>query len=138
MLILKSRTATTVICTWPILRPGRLKRIRWKKDGKIRWHCFTQPPCRLTEYTGKYVNDIYGHLEVTTGEGNNLEMRFEHHPRMYAKLEPLGGNRFFVTFSDPTLGKAVFPFYVQNGKVTGVKVKVADFVEYGPYEFRKE
>ncbi len=92
----------------------------------------------LSEYTGKYVNDFYGQMEVTLGEGNNLEMRFEHHSRMYALLQPLGGNRFFVTFSDPTLGKAVFPFYVKNGKVTGVKVKVADFVEYGPYEFRKE
>lgn len=92
----------------------------------------------LAEYTGKYVNDIYGHLEVATGEGNNLEIRFEHHPHMYALLQPLGGNRFFVTFSDPTYGKAIFPFYVQNGKVTGLKVKVADFVEFDPYEFRKE
>ncbi len=92
----------------------------------------------LDQYTGKYVNDFYGHLEITTGENNNLEMRFEHHPRMFANLQPLGGNRFYVTFSDPTLGKAVFPFYVQNGKVTGVKVKVADFVEYGAYEFKKE
>jgi CubicO group peptidase (beta-lactamase class C family) len=92
----------------------------------------------LTEYTGKYVNDFYGHMEITTGEANDLEMRFEHHTHMFAHLQPLGGNRFYVVFSDPTLGKAVFPFYVQNGKVTGVKVKVADFVEYDPYEFRKE
>jgi hypothetical protein len=27
---------------------------------------------------------------------------------------------------------------VQNGKVTGVRVKVADFVEYNPYDFKKE
>jgi len=107
---------------------------RWK-DTVAMLHPTALP---LYAYTGKYVNDFYGHMEVTTGEGNNLEIRFEHHPRMYALLQPLGGNRFFVTFSDPTLGKAVFPFYVQNGKVTGVKVKVADFVEYGPYEFRKE
>jgi CubicO group peptidase (beta-lactamase class C family) len=92
----------------------------------------------LNEYTGKYVNDLYGHLEITTGEGNDLEMRFEHHTHMFAHLQPLGGNRFYVTFSDPTYGKAIFPFYVQNGKVTGVKVKVADFVEYNPYEFKKE
>lgn len=92
----------------------------------------------LSAYTGKYVNDFYGHLEVTTGEGNNLEIRFEHNPRMYALLQPLGGNRFFATFSDPIYGKAVFPFYVKDGKVTGLKVKVADFVERDPYEFRKE
>jgi hypothetical protein len=56
---------------------------------------------------------------------------------MYALLKPLGGNRFYVTFSDPTLGKAVFPFTVQNGEVTGVRVKVADFVERGAYDFKK-
>jgi hypothetical protein len=96
------------------------------------------PPALLpASYTGKYVNGIYGNMVVTQGEGHDLEMRFEHHTRMYAKLQPLGGNRFFVTFSDPVLGKAIFPFTVENGKVTGVKVKVADFVEYGAYEFKK-
>jgi len=92
----------------------------------------------LEAYTGKYVNNIYGHLEITTGEANDLEIRFEHHPHMFAHLQPLGGNRFYATFSDPAYGKAVFPFYVQNGKVTGLRVKVADDVEYNPYEFRKE
>jgi hypothetical protein len=92
----------------------------------------------LNEYTGKYVNELYGHLEITTGEANDLEIRFEHHPRMFAHLQPLGGNRFYVTFSDPTYGKAVFPFTVQNGRVTGLRVKVADFVEYNPYDFKKE
>jgi len=91
----------------------------------------------ITTYTGKYINALYGKMEVTQGEGNNLEMRFEHHTHMYALLKPMGGNRFAVTFSDPTLGKSVFPFHVQNGVVTGVVVKVADFVERNPYEFRK-
>ncbi|MDP9048951.1 MAG: serine hydrolase [Bacteroidota bacterium] len=95
------------------------------------------PALPPTSYTGKYINELYGTMTVTQGENNDLEMRFEHHPRMYAHLQPLGGNRFYVTFSDPTYGKAVFPFAVQNGRVTGVRVKVADFVEYTPYEFRK-
>jgi CubicO group peptidase (beta-lactamase class C family) len=97
-----------------------------------------QPALPESDYTGKYTNELYGSMQVTQGLNNVLEMRFEHHPRMYAKLQPLGGNRFYVTFSDPTLGKAVFPFHVKNGKVTGVRVKVADFVEYNPYEFVKE
>ena len=95
------------------------------------------PALPLISYVGKYVNDLYGSLTVAQGENNDLEMRFEHHPRMYAHLQSLGGNRFYVTFSDPTLGKSVFPFTVQNGNVTNVKVKVADFVEYSPYDFRK-
>ena len=88
-------------------------------------------------YTGQYVNELYGKMTVTQGANNDLEMRFEHHPKMYAHLQPLGGNRFYVTFSDPTYGKAVFPFTVENGKVTSVRVKVADFVEYDPYDFKK-
>ncbi|RWY52452.1 serine hydrolase [Mucilaginibacter gilvus] len=96
-----------------------------------------KPKLSLNDYTGKYTNDFYGNMAITAGENGILEMRFEHHPKMYAKLQALGGNRFYVTFSDPTLGKAVFPFYVTNNKVTGVRVKVADFIEYNPYDFKK-
>ncbi len=95
------------------------------------------PALPFASYTGKYVNDIYGNLTVTQGENNTLEIRFQHHPKMYARLQSLGGNRFYTTFSDPVLGKAILPFIVQNGTVTGVRVKVADFVEMDPYDFRK-
>jgi CubicO group peptidase (beta-lactamase class C family) len=97
-----------------------------------------RPALPAGNYTGKYTNSLYGSMTITQGENNDLEIRFEHHPKMFAKLQPLGGNRYYVTFSDPTLGKAVFPFTVQSGRVTGVRVKVADFVEYNPYDFKKE
>lgn len=100
----------------------------------------TNPRTQLSigKYTGKYYNDLYGNMTIERGEeGNQLEARFEHHPRMYAKMLPLGGNRFQVTFSDPTFGKAVFPFMVRDGKVTGIRVKVAEFVEHDPYDFKK-
>ncbi|HWD87010.1 MAG TPA: serine hydrolase [Mucilaginibacter sp.] len=97
-----------------------------------------QPALPPSAYVGKYNNDLYGNMTVTQGANNDLEMRFEHHTRMYAKLQPLGGNRFYVTFSDPILGKAIFPFTAKDGKVTGVRVKVADFVEYDPYDFVKQ
>jgi len=96
-----------------------------------------QPALPISNYVGKYVNDFYGTMAITQGENNDLEIRFEHHLRMYAHMQPLGGNRFYVTFSDPVLGKAIFPFREQNGKVTGVRVKVADFIERNPYEFKK-
>jgi hypothetical protein len=71
-------------------------------------------------------------------ENGELRMRFSHHPDMYARLEALGGNRFYATFTDPEFSKAVFPFTVEKGKVTGVTVKVADFVEYTPYIFTRK
>jgi CubicO group peptidase (beta-lactamase class C family) len=91
----------------------------------------------LTAYTGNYFNDVYGNMSVAL-ENNELRMKFSHHPNMYAKLESLGGNRFYATFSDPEFSKAVFPFKVENGKVNGVTVKVADFIEYNAYEFTKK
>lgn len=110
-----------------------------QKDKKLRDTVAMNRPAAvpLSQYTGKYVNDLYGSLDVTLGQNNDLEMRFEHHPRMYAHLQPLGGNRFYVTFSDPVLGKAVFPFSFAAGRISGVRVKVADFVEYDPYDFKK-
>lgn len=91
----------------------------------------------LTSYAGNYFNDVYGDMKVVQ-ENGELRMRFSHHPDMYAKLESLSGNRFYATFSDPEFSKAVFPFQVENGKVKSVTVKVADFVEYTPYEFIKK
>jgi CubicO group peptidase (beta-lactamase class C family) len=87
-------------------------------------------------YAGKYFNEVYGNMLVKL-ENGELRMLFEHHPGMYAKLESLGGNRFFATFSDPEFETAVFPFTVENGKVKDVTVKVADFIEYTPYVFKK-
>jgi hypothetical protein len=91
----------------------------------------------LQSYTGKYFNDLYGNLEVVLDNGN-LKMKFLHHPGMYAELQSLSGNRFYAVFTDPDFSKAVFPFNVENGKVKSVTVKVADFVEYTPYEFIKQ
>lgn len=64
-------------------------------------------------------------------------MHFSHHPNVKVPLSPLGKDRFYAIFSDPDFSKAVFPFKIKDGKVVGVTVKVADFVEYTPYEFRK-
>ena len=90
----------------------------------------------LSAYCGSYSNDVYGSMNVLQ-KGGELKMKFSHQPDMYAKLESLGGNRFYVTFRDPVFSKAVFPFTVTNGKVTAVAVKVAGFIKYNPYEFKK-
>jgi CubicO group peptidase (beta-lactamase class C family) len=96
------------------------------------------PPAQsLINYTGKYVNDVYGNVSVSLGEANTLEMRLEHHPKMFVKLQPLGGNRFYATFSEPIYGKAVFSFVFQAGRITGVRIKVSDTVEADAYDFKK-
>lgn len=96
-----------------------------------------QPVPFVSNFTGTYHNELYGNATITRGLNNELEMRFEHHPRMFVKMQPLGGARFYATFSDPIYGKTVFPFTIQNGRIVSVRVKVDDFIESDPYEFKK-
>lgn len=90
----------------------------------------------LVAYAGEYMHDVYGKMNIKI-ENATLIMRFEHHPGRYGTLEPLGGNRFFCTYSDPLFGKKKLSFTVENKKVKSLTVKVADFVEFTPYEFKK-
>lgn len=95
-----------------------------------------KPELALSAYAGSYSHDIYGGMTIKE-ESGKLIMRFEHHSGRYGTLEPLGGNRFLCTYSDPIYGIRVLPFTVKNGKVASVTVTVADFVEFTPYEFKK-
>jgi hypothetical protein len=90
----------------------------------------------LTAYAGNYLHDIYGKMDIKI-ESGKLVMRFEHHKGRYGTLEPLGGSRFFCTYSDPLYGRKKLSFTVENKKVKSLTVKVADFVEFTPYEFKK-
>ena len=92
----------------------------------------------LTAYTGRYVNEVYGTLTISIGgDLGELQLHFEHHPRMFATAQPIGGNRFYTVFSDPEFGKSVLPFTFTNGRLSGVRVKVSDFVESTTYDFKK-
>ena len=89
-----------------------------KKDQLLKDSVALQlkPSLALTAYTGNYFNEVYGNMSVVQ-EAGILKMKFSNHPNMYAKLDPLGGNRFYATFSDPEFSKAVLPFETLNGKV---------------------
>ena len=122
-----------------LARAKNEKALQQQMDKKLRDSVALnlQPAPFVSNYTGTYQNELYGNVSITRGLNNDLEMRFEHHPRMFVKLQPLGGARFYATFSDPIYGKTVFPFTIQNGRVISVRVKVNDFIESDPYEFKK-
>jgi CubicO group peptidase (beta-lactamase class C family) len=112
---------------------NRAKNIGLKRDT-INTKPVTALP--LIAYVGDYENELYGKMNITLEKGD-LVMRFEHHAGRYSKLEALGGNRFLSTWNDPLYGVKVLPFTVENNKVRSVTVRVADFVEFTPYEFIK-
>lgn len=90
----------------------------------------------LAAYAGEYLHDVYGKMNIKTEDGK-LIMRFEHHKGRYGTLEALGGNRFFCTYNDPLYGMKKLEFTVAGKTVKSLTVKVADFVEFTPYEFKK-
>ncbi|MCU7493416.1 MAG: serine hydrolase [Ignavibacteria bacterium] len=96
-----------------------------------------KPAADLDAFTGKYMNEVYGYLNIAR-EGNTLVMTFEHHPTLKGKLESLGGSRFLCTYSDPVFGIRVLPFTVEGSKVKSMTLKVADFVEMTTYDFVKQ
>lgn len=87
----------------------------------------------LKAYAGHYVNEVYGSIDIHEEKGT-LVMHFQHHT-MTGKLEPLGGNRFMVTYSDPMMGIKALPFTAENGKVKSFVLSVADMVETTTYTF---
>lgn len=90
----------------------------------------------FSNYAGTYNNELYGNITIEY-KNNHLKIYFQNHPNMTAELDWLGNHNFLCTYSDPTMGRKVIPFKVQNGKVTGCTLTVADFVEITPYEFKK-
>jgi CubicO group peptidase (beta-lactamase class C family) len=90
----------------------------------------------LSAYAGKYEHDIYGKM-VMKVEGRALKAKFENHSSKDLTLEPLGGNRFVSTWNDPLYGNRVLTFTTENGKVKSLLFRVAGFIEYTSYEFKK-
>jgi CubicO group peptidase (beta-lactamase class C family) len=90
----------------------------------------------LQSYAGKYGNKVYGAIEIKL-EKNKLNIYFQHHPHNIGQLEPLGGNRFWCTYSDPEFGMKEIPFTVDGGKVKSVTIRVNDFIDFMSYEFEK-
>jgi CubicO group peptidase (beta-lactamase class C family) len=112
----------------------RLARLKAQKDT-VAMH--KEPLVDLKNFTGHYINPIYGYLDILR-TNEYLTMTFEHHPDLSGRLECLGGSRFLCTYSDPVYGIKVLSFKIESSKVKSMKLRVADFVEPNEYEFVKQ
>lgn len=106
-----------------------------KKRDTVAMHLPAELP--LQKFIGEYINDFYGSLQIEK-EGAHLSVKFQHHT-MKGKLEPLGGNRFLCTYSNPVWGITEIPFTLENNEVKSVTIRIAGLVDdLDPYEFRKK
>jgi CubicO group peptidase (beta-lactamase class C family) len=95
-----------------------------------------KPGSPLENYTGTYTNEVYGNIAIKL-EKNNLNIHFSNHPNLIGKLEYLKNDVFLCTYSDPAMGIVEIPFRVENDRISGLTLHVADFVEFTPYIFVK-
>lgn len=93
-------------------------------------------PIDLKKYAGIYENELYGKIEIKV-EHNRLNIYFSHHPQNIGSIAYLGNNKFLCTYSDPVCGVQVIPFEISNDEVVSVKIKVADFIDYQSYVFKR-
>lgn len=96
-----------------------------------------KPTIDLKEFAGRYYHEVYGYADIKI-IGENLTLDLQHHSKLKAKINYIGNNRFLCTYSDPTYGIRVFPFYIENDEVKYFDLYVDNFVEFLPYRFYKQ
>ena len=88
-------------------------------------------------FEGTYVHEVYGTVECSK-KGKALELRFQNHPNLRAKLEYMEEDKFLCTYSDILYGIKTFPFVIEGDKVKSFTLSVADFLEHTTYDFTKQ
>lgn len=96
------------------------------------------PPLPMEAYTGKFTNNIYGNIYITSLPKNQLEIRFEHHPGLVATLRYLSEKEWLIRFNNIEYGIYKVPFEQNGQSITGFELKVNDFIEYDTYLFTKQ
>jgi len=95
-----------------------------------------KPNQPLAEYAGEYTNSFYGKAWIKN-ENGQLNLYFENHPQNIGIIQHVKDGKFICTFSDITCGVEPLSFTIKENKVTGVTIKVADFIDYLSYDFSK-
>jgi CubicO group peptidase (beta-lactamase class C family) len=87
-------------------------------------------------FAGMYEHPAYGKMTVTEQDGK-LGATFEHHPKMFGKLEYMGDSTFLCSFNTPLWGIKPAPFKIVNGQVESITISVTDNLDMMSYTFMK-
>ena len=96
-----------------------------------------KPSLKLASYSGKYHNEVYGEIDIVVDK-KKLNIYFSNHPSLIGHLEHIQDDTYLCTYTDPAMGIVEIPFNIVDDEVTGLTLRVNDFVEFLPYNFVKE
>lgn len=112
---------------------AQLKEIEgWKSRLKNN-----KPTLPLAAYAGTYQNQLYGTVTITTA-GFNLKVKLNSHKNLTATLTYLDNNDWLLQYDNIEYGIFTIQFKEEQGKATGVLIRMNDFVEFDPYMFTRQ
>lgn len=122
---------------WSFFAPNKKRKDEELAAYKTRVDRRNKPAIPLENYTGEYVNTVYGKISITR-QGDKLLCRFQHHPEMTGTMEYMDNHEFRMTYSH--IGYGIYPasFEVKDGKAVGVTIRANEFVETDAYLFIKD
>jgi len=91
----------------------------------------------LSAYTGEYTNPQYGKINLNQ-KGEELEINFEHHPKLKGKLQKLDKGEWLLSFNNVGYGIYATSFKNKDGKPRSFEIRVKDFIEHSVYTFTKK
>ncbi len=103
----------------------------WKQRVKN-----SKTPLPLKSFAGEYHNELYGKIKIVANE-NYLVATFPNHRNLTATIEYMDNEEWLVTFNQVMYGISTTKFVIEDKKVKSCDIKIADFIEYDPYTFKK-
>ena len=98
---------------------------------------YQDQPIDLNKYNGKYYNELYGNIEVSTID-SGLLIKFSQHPDLQGRLEYMGNDEWLLSYNNIEYGIYATRFDLKKGKPKSIRIKVNDFIEYDEYIFKKD
>jgi len=89
------------------------------------------------EYVGTYVNQLYGDMTILDNHGQLTLLLSQHQNNLKGKLDFIGDNTFWLTFSLPEFAPTKIQFSLVKNKVEGFKY-FAEVSGDGNYWFKKK
>lgn len=99
----------------------------------------TQPTLPLSDYAGRYEDEVYGPAEVALADGRLEVVLLPSRRRLFGEMAHWHRDTFRVDFPDPFLPFALFTFdFDHDGEVAGFRIDcpIADF-DFGALDFRR-
>ena len=120
------------------LMADTLRRINsWKE--RVRGNT---PELPMWAYAGHYIHPLYGSLDIRESgkgpAGSGLAVVFNGHAHLTARMRYMDNGEWLLEYDNILYGVFATRFKISAGKVVGLETKQSDFVEYDPYEFKKE